>query len=134
MGQEQGKLLNDDDVRKADIAKMDAEMSRKMGRGVDWNRTQHRLLFFSTSSLFLLLRLSSLVSPLSDSCESHGAVKVLIRGARSTGKSCLFQRLQGGSFADEYTPTPRIAVAHIHWSYKSASHAVSLRSLLAALF
>lgn len=37
MGQEQGKLLTDDDVRKADIAKMDAEMSRKMGRGVDWN-------------------------------------------------------------------------------------------------
>ena len=46
-------------------------------------------------------------------------MKLLIKGDRGTGKSCLFQRLQGGPFVEEYIPTQEIQVANIQWHYKS---------------
>jgi hypothetical protein len=143
MGQEQGKILNDEELRKADIAKMDAEMSRRMGRGVDWNRTinlhlDHVMLnvpslqmhgegrmghncVLSVQLTFHFLQCGPiLLCYISYDTYLPYAVKVLIRGERATGKTCLFERLQGNSFREEYAATPRISVAHIHWSYKSA--------------
>jgi hypothetical protein len=38
MGNEQGKPISDEEVRQREIQKMDADMSRRMARGVDWNR------------------------------------------------------------------------------------------------
>jgi len=37
---------------------------------------------------------------------------------RLKGKTCLFHRLQGRGFREEYLPTNSIQTCHIHWSYK----------------
>eukprot|EP00742_Colponemidia_sp_Colp-10_P003654 GILJ01003889.1.p1 GENE.GILJ01003889.1~~GILJ01003889.1.p1 ORF type:complete len:722 (-),score=105.96 GILJ01003889.1:126-2291(-) len=53
-------------------------------------------------------------------------LKVVIRGERQTGKSCLFQRLQGKSFVEAYEPTNAIQTAHISWSPKHSNDTVKV--------
>ena len=50
------------------------------------------------------------------------AVKVVLRGARRTGKTSLVQRLQGKAFsATEYKPSPEISTSYINnWTYKNS--------------
>lgn len=53
-------------------------------------------------------------------------MKILIKGDRNVGKSCLLQRLQGGNFIEEYEPTDQIQVAPIHWKYKDTEHIIKV--------
>lgn len=53
-------------------------------------------------------------------------VKVLIKGDRNTGKTCLWNMLQRRRFVEEYIPTPEIQIANIDWSFKCTLLARSL--------
>ena len=44
-------------------------------------------------------------------------MKIVIRGDRNTGKSCLFHRMEGKVFQEAYIPTNEIQVSNIREHY-----------------
>lgn len=102
MGNQQSEIpMNNEEFRNKTFQKMDKEIRVKLSKGVNWNCTY--------------LNFNQIIRPLL----TFLSVKIIIKGERKTGKTCLFNRLQGKTFIEEYIPTNQIQTTHINWSYKS---------------
>lgn len=88
---------------------MSTSLQRKFARGVQYNSMLP--LYFLVYSVIYLFKF---------------LVKIVIKGDRNVGKTCLFHRLQGKKFMEEYIPTEEIQVASIHWNYKATDDIVKV--------
>ena len=110
------------------IQSMDQQLQRKFSKGIQFNSKlsiDHEQNCIHNYLTLLVIALSSL-------CVF--VVKIVIKGDRNSGKSCLFKRLQGKAFEEAYIPTDEIQVSSILWSYKGMQWIIVLLTLLMTSF
>lgn len=101
MGNEQGRFPGE--PTPAGIQSMDENLQKKFAKGIQYNSKQLKVQEIQahyTVELLLKLMILVLFSP----------VKIVLRGDRNTGKSCLFHRMEGKVFQEAYIPTNEIQV------------------------
>lgn len=98
---------------------MPTNLQRKFAKGVQYNSK----FFFIYLSIYFL---ANLFASYLKFVKLLFAVKIIIKGDRNVGKSCLFHRLQGQKFVEEYLPTEEIQVASIQWNYKATDDVVKV--------
>lgn len=99
-----GPGINQNTVRTSDVIPINGELQKRFSHGVNFNSKQQSSRNFITQF----------------------SVKIIIRGDRNVGKTCLWQRLQGQQFVEAYNPTDEIQVTNIVWSYKTSDSIVKL--------
>lgn len=96
---------------------MTASLQRKFAKGVQYN-SKHYIHIFGTIKMLFKLHLFSFFLA--------NVVKIIIKGDRNVGKSCLLERLQGKGFIETYTPSNEINVASIQWSFLATEDVVKV--------
>lgn len=91
-------------IRTSGVVPINTELQKKFAHGVNFNS---KAMFNWVFYLFDL-------------------VKIVIKGDRTSGKTCLFRRLQGQPFCENYVPTEEIQVANILWNYRASNHIVKM--------
>jgi len=126
MGQELTKL-SPEELKARQIKEMDAELKQKLQRGANYNSKCEDETYLMPSlcpppSLKRRRRgrgrrRRRKVATLYNTAQ-HNAVKVVIKGDKNTGKTCLWRRLQRMAFLEDYHGTDQIQIATIPWDYK----------------
>lgn len=118
------KLTRSGDDRCPAPLPMSSSLQKKFSKGVHFNS---KLLVTALDVKWMEVR--KMIT-----CLLLILVKILIKGDRNVGKSCLLQRLQGGPFIEDYVPTDQIQVAPIHWTYKNTDYIVKVSESIFLLF
>ena len=117
-----GRLLTEDEFGHAKnrpptgVRTMDQHLQRKFARGVQYN----------SQFCFVCDAFMPYVYHLSPTSICLLAVKIILKGDRNVGKTCLFLRLQGSPFREEYEATDEIQVSSIQWNYKATDDVVKV--------
>jgi hypothetical protein len=127
MGQDESKHAVEQRVKQQGIAPISQELKNKLARGINLNSMSlnHQctaILIDACLPLIVRACIQSLLAP-----PPTTTVKVLIKGDRNTGKTCLWNMLQRKRFVHDYIATPEIQVATIDWSFKCMRERVRVR-------